>query len=91
MRFIVGLVTMFAVAALAVVAYSVATGKDLGELAKDVQKNIEGVDVGAFGKRFNGRVGTVEDVVSERTDEIRDAAADLETATAAKLEEAAPA
>jgi hypothetical protein len=90
MRFIVGLVAMLAVAALAVVAYSVATGKDLGELAKDVQKNIDDVDVDAIRKRINEGVATVESAVSKRSDEIRDAAADVEAAAADKLE-AAPA
>ena len=91
MRFIVGLAAVFAVAALAVVAFSLATGKDLGELAKDVKKDIEGVDVSTIGKRVNEVVATVEAATSERIDEIRGAAKDVEAATADKLEEAAPA
>ena len=91
MRFIVGLAAVFAVAALAVVAFSLATGKDLGELAKDVKKDIEGVDVSTIGKRVNEVVATVEAATSERIDEIRGAAKDVEAAAADKRDEAAPA
>ena len=91
MRFFVGLAAVFAVAALAVVAFSLATGKDLGELAKDVKKDIEGVDVSTIGKRVNEVVATVEAATSERIDEIRGAAKDVEAAAADKRDEAAPA
>jgi hypothetical protein len=91
MRFIVGLAAVIAVAALAVLAFSVATGKDLGELAKDVRKDIDDIDVSTIGKRINEGVATVEAAMSERIDEIRGAAKDVEAATEDKLEEAAPA
>jgi hypothetical protein len=91
MRFIVGLAAVFAVAALAVVAFSVASGKDLGELAKDVRKDIDELDVSTIGKRVNESVATVEAALTERIDEIRGAAKDVETAASDQLEEAAPA
>jgi hypothetical protein len=91
MRFIVGLAAVFAVAALAVMAFSVATGKDVRELAKDIQKDLDGVDASTIGKRINESVATVEAALSERIDDIRGAAKDVEASAADTLDEAAPA
>lgn len=86
-----GMAAVFLVAAIAFVAYSRATGKDLREIAKDVQTNVEGVDVSGIGKRINEGVATVEATVSERIEEIRGTRAEVETAAADKIDEAVPA
>ena len=91
MRALLGIAAVFVMAALAVVAYSVATGKDLREIAKGVQKDFDNVDVSGIGKRINEGVATVEGALTERIDDIRGVTAEVETAAAEKVEEAAPA
>ena len=101
MKYLLGLATGIVIGAAGAVAYSVATGKDLRELAKEVRANIEGADVSEIGRRIDAGMAEVEATVADRINEIRgvdehaaaDEAAPLDSpqAVSADAPEAAPA
>lgn len=83
MKYLFGLATGIVIGIAGAIAYSIMTGTDLRELAKDVRSDIDKVDVSAVGKAIDVRMATIEAAVVDRINELRGVEAEPETPAAA--------
>lgn len=97
MKFIVGLLAGLVLGAVAAVAYSVQTGRDLREEFEGVRSDLSRRDLDALGARLESRVTELQAVLETRMSEVRERAsaamheADVAADTAEAAEAAASA
>jgi gas vesicle protein len=74
MKFIVGLLAGTVLGAVAAVAYSVQTGRDLREEYEGVRSDLSRRDLDALGARLESRVTELQAVLETRMSEVRERA-----------------
>ncbi len=74
MKFIVGLLAGTVLGAVAAVAYSVQTGRDLREEYEGVRSDLSRRDLDALGARLESRVTELQSVLETRMSEVRERA-----------------
>jgi gas vesicle protein len=94
-KFVVGLLSGLVLGAVAAVAYSVQTGRDLREEFEGVRSDLSRRDLDALGARLESRVTELQSVLETRMSEVRekagaamheaDVAADSATEAAAEV------